>query len=117
MAAWRLKREEPGAAYLGLGVAVLGAMGYSAYLGGKMVYEHGVGVKPADGLRRGDSPELAPGQVGEFARAAVEDVERAVPHAVDDVRRGDVAPTLTGDGDAEKHGPGGPGDEPPSTRA
>jgi uncharacterized membrane protein len=94
MAVWRWGRREPGAGYLALGLAGLGAMGYSAYLGGKMVYEHGVGVKPADGLRDGDSPELSLSQAGEAARRAVDDIARGVPHAIDDLRAGRVMPAL-----------------------
>ena len=83
MAAWRLGEEEAGPGYLALGLAGIGAMGYSAYLGGKMVYEHGVGVKPADGLHDGDSPELAPGHLGE-----------AAARAAADLKAGNLAPSL-----------------------
>jgi uncharacterized membrane protein len=70
MAAWRWREEEAGPGYLALGLAGLGALSYSAYLGGKMVYEHGVGVKPADGLQDGDSPAIAPGHFTEAAKRA-----------------------------------------------
>jgi hypothetical protein len=107
MAVWRWGRREPGAGYLALGLAGLGAMGYSAYLGGKMVYEHGVGVKPADGLRDGDSPELSLSQAGEAARRAVADVARGVPRAVDDLRAGRIVPALGHD--HENHAASPPG--------
>ncbi|MDF1502915.1 DUF2231 domain-containing protein [Roseisolibacter sp. H3M3-2] len=94
MAAYRVGVRRPGARYLAVGLAGLGALGYSAYLGGKMVYEHGVGVKPADGLRDGDSPELAPGHFGEAARRAVRDVETAIPTAVEEMRAGDLLPAI-----------------------
>lgn len=94
MAAYRVGRERVGAGYLAVGLAGLGALSYSAYLGGKMVYEHGVGVKPADGLRDGDSPALAPGELGLAARQAAHDLERAIPHAIDDARAGRLVPAL-----------------------
>lgn len=94
MAAWRLGEDEASAGYLALGLAGIGAMSYSAYLGGKMVYEHGVGVKPADGLHDGDSPELAPGHLAEAARRTVSDLEASIPPIVDDLKAGRLAPSL-----------------------
>ena len=101
LATWRWAEDEAPSGYLALALAGIGAMSYSAYLGGKMVYEHGVGVKPADGLRAGDSPELTPGNAREVARRVVDDVERGIPHVVDDVRRGDILPALRDGGDVE----------------
>jgi len=49
MSEWRAKRDEPTAGYLAIGLAGLAAMTYTAYLGGHMVYEHGVGVLDAAG--------------------------------------------------------------------
>lgn len=97
MAAWRWRRSEATPGYLALGLAGIGALGYSAYLGGKMVYEHGVGVKPADGLRYGDSPELAPGEFREAVRRTVEDVQIGVPRAIDEMREGRIAPSFAAD--------------------
>ena len=94
LAAWRLRSERPSAGYLALALAGLGAMSYSAYLGGKMVYEHGGGVKPADGLRDGDSPELRPGGMREVARRVATDVERGVAHALDDLLHRDPLPAI-----------------------
>jgi hypothetical protein len=94
LAAWRARSERPSAGYLALALAGLGALSYSAYLGGKMVYEHGVGVKPADGLRDGDAPELAPRRMGEIARRVATDVERGVAHALDDLVHRDPLPAL-----------------------
>ena len=94
MALWRWRRREPGAGYLALGLGALAAMGYSAYLGGKLTYEHGVGVKPADGLKDGDSPELAPGQFGEAARRTVADMQRGIQRVVEDTKEGRLVPAL-----------------------
>lgn len=94
MAAWRLGEEEAGAGYLALGLAGLGALSYSAYLGGKMVYEHGVGVKPADGLRDGETPEFTPGQLGTATRRMGADLAASVPPVAADLKAGRVAPAL-----------------------
>jgi hypothetical protein len=95
LAVHRVRRKEsPGAGYFALALAGLGALTYSAYLGDKMVYEHGLGVKPADGLRDGDSPELLPSNARDVARRVGQDVERGIAHAIEDYRSGDVLPAL-----------------------
>ena len=111
LATWRWAEEEASPGYLALALAGIGALSYSAYLGGKMVYEHGVGVRPADGLRAGDSPELTPGHAREVARRVVEDVERGIPHAIDDVRHGDVLPALRDGADVENRANLRPGEQ------
>ena len=58
-ALWR-RDHRPGPGYFAAGFGLLGATLYSAYLGGNMVYERGVGVKPAGGLAGGSSPALLP---------------------------------------------------------
>ena len=96
LAAWRWKSSRPSASYLTLGLASLGAVSYSAYLGAKMVYEYGVGVDAAHGLRRPEgAPEIAPGNFAEAARSALEDVERGIPHVVDAIREGEIVPEIT----------------------
>src|SRR5690606_1413475 len=45
MAAVRASRRKPSAAYLVAGASVVAVMLFSAYLGGKLVYDHGAGVK------------------------------------------------------------------------
>ena len=94
MAVWRSKQKEPSAGYLALGLAGLAAMTYTAYLGGHMVYEHGVGVLDAAGLRDGVSPELAPGSMAEAARTAGRDIKSGLRHVLEDTRRGEIAPQL-----------------------
>lgn len=94
MAARRWSEDKAGSAYLALGLAGLGALSYSAYLGGKMVYEHGVGVKPADGLRTGDSPALSPSEAPSAAQRAWEDLKQGAATAVADVRAGRLAPAI-----------------------
>lgn len=94
MAARRWSEDEAGSGYLALGLAGLGALSYSAYLGGKMVYEHGVGVKPADGLRDGDSPAVSPSEAPTAARRAYEDLKQGAATAVADLRAGRIAPAI-----------------------
>jgi hypothetical protein len=92
MAAWRSRREEPTTGYLALGLLGLATMTYTAYLGGHMVYEHGVGVLNAGGLRGDASPELAPGSMKEAARVAGQDLAQGVRHMAEETQRGELAP-------------------------
>lgn len=92
MALWR-REHDPGPGYIALGVGILGTMFYTAYLGGKMVYDHGVGVKAAGGTR-GDPPELRWDEAGRTARAALDDVRDGATQAVGDIRHGRLAPSL-----------------------
>jgi hypothetical protein len=103
MAVWRSKHDEPGAGYLALGLTGLAAMTYTAYLGGHMVYEHGVGVLDAAGLRDGVSPELAPGSMAEAVRTAARDLGEGARHAIDEIRHGEIAPQLERSAEAVKH--------------
>ncbi|HEX5385310.1 MAG TPA: DUF2231 domain-containing protein [Gemmatimonadales bacterium] len=89
---WNRLRAEPG--YLALGMGAIAALGYSAYLGGKMVYEHGVGVAPADAAAR-RSPELTAGMFGRAARAIGSDVASGVRHVAQDTAGGALLPWLT----------------------
>ena len=113
MALWRWRKREPSASYLTLGLAGLGAVSYSAYLGSKMVYEYGVGVDAAHGIKPGRGAELVPGQLGEAARDTIEDVERGVPRVVEALRRGEIAPAVESGSDwagrGQVEGPDGAG--------
>jgi uncharacterized membrane protein len=102
MAVWRSRRDEPTAAYLALGLTGLAAMTYTAYLGGHMVYEYGVGVPGAGGLRGGTSPEVAPGSMAEAVRATGRDLKEGAQNAVDEIRRGEIAPQLERSAEAVK---------------
>ena len=97
MALARLRTQRASGGYLALGLAGLAGLSYSAYLGGKMVYEHGVGVKPAAGLRDGDSPEVTPGNLGEATRQAVSDLQQSIAPIADDARAGRIAPAMLAD--------------------
>lgn len=96
MAVWRAGRYRPSLAYLGVGFAGIGALAYSAYLGGTLVYKHGVGVEPAGGQYRQNPPELgAAGETGAFARDAAIDLAHGVKHLVQELAQGKIVPWLT----------------------
>lgn len=101
MALWR-RNNEPSAGYLALGAGLLGSLFYSAYLGGKMVYHHGVGVVAAGGVAD-DVPELTWGEAGHAARTAAADVRSGAKHAADDLRDGRIAPSLRRSETFEEH--------------
>ncbi len=92
MAAHRAGRRWPGAGYFAVGLGALGAMGYSAYLGGRLPYEHGVGVAKADGLR--ETAEIGRDSIGDVIAAAVRAVERAVRESIGEMMRGSFLPAL-----------------------
>ena len=94
MALWRSKHRKPNAAYLGVGAVGVGVLAYTAYLGGKLVYDVGVGVKPAKGVYRSDAPALQSGQIGSFVKAAGTDLVHGVQHMVEEVAKGRLIPTL-----------------------
>lgn len=94
LAARRLRSSKPGLGYLAVGLAALGAMGYSAYLGGRMSYEHGVGVKPAGGLNEARGPEVEPENVGESARIAAGNLAQGARGAARESVQGELAPVF-----------------------
>jgi len=94
MALWRVNHRKPNAAYLGFGAAGVGILAYSAYLGGKLVYDVGVGVEPAHGVYRSDAPKLKFGQVRSFVKTAGTDLVHGVQHMVQEVAKGRLVPTI-----------------------
>lgn len=95
MASWRAKRSRPTPGYLAIGLAGVGIVSYTAYLGGTLVYKHGVGVAPAGGQYREDAPELGgTGETGAFLRDAASDIARGATHLAQEVAQGRVAPSL-----------------------
>jgi hypothetical protein len=104
MALWRSKQDRPSVTYLGLGLAGIGALAYSAYLGGRLVYEFGVGVAPAGGQWRADAPELGAGHPGRFARAAATDLAHGVKHLGQELAKGKIVPWLTNGADGHAQG-------------
>ena len=96
MAMWRWREREASPGYLALGLGALGAVAYSAYLGGKMVYQHGLGVEAADGLYEEEHPvpEITRETAGEALRYAARDVAAGAKHAAQQLADGQVAPRL-----------------------
>lgn len=98
MAAWRAQRKRPGIGYLATGLAGIGVLAYTAYLGGQLVYDKGVAVAPAGGVYKPDAPALGEGRLGEFAKSAATDLVHGVKHMAEEVASGKIVPALT------KHG-------------
>ena len=96
MAFWRRRRDRPNSAYVTLGVAACGILGYTAYLGGKLISDFGVGVAPAKGVYRPDAPELGRAPMTTFAKAAGTDLVHGVEHLVEEVAAGHLVPALIG---------------------
>jgi hypothetical protein len=94
MALWRVNHRKPNAAYLGVGAGGVGVLAYTAYLGGKLVYDVGVGVEPAHGVYRSDAPALKSGQVGSFVKTAGTDLVHGVQHMIQEVAKGRLMPTI-----------------------
>jgi uncharacterized membrane protein len=95
MASWRAGRERPSTGYLAVGLAGVGVLTYTAYLGGTLVYQYGVGVAPAGGQYREDAPELGvDGETGEFLTDAGTDLVHGVKHLAQEVAQGKLAPSL-----------------------
>jgi uncharacterized membrane protein len=90
----RARTTAPSPGYLLAGLAGLAVMQYTAYLGGRMVYEHGVGVKPAGGVRDERAPQIGEADLGTVARTAAGNVVEGVRHAARDIGRGEIAPAM-----------------------
>ncbi|WP_376099519.1 DUF2231 domain-containing protein [Roseomonas sp. CCTCC AB2023176] len=92
MAAERAVVRKPGRGYFAVGLLALGAMGYSAYLGGRMSYEHGVGVARADGLR--EKATIGRDSITDVVEATVAAIGRALQQSWDDIKAGRFLPAL-----------------------
>jgi len=95
LAASRTARDEPSSGYLLAGLAGVLGMTYTAYLGGKMVYGHGVGVQPA-GVRDDRSPVVGMRNARAVARATARNTADGVAHVARETRQGRLAPALRG---------------------
>lgn len=96
MAVRRAQVKEPSIPYLLGGVAALGVALFSAYIGGELVYRHGVGVEPADGLWEGGGPELRFKNTGQVVRSAGKGLGMGFMHLGKEMAQGKIVPTLTG---------------------
>ena len=91
----RSRRSRPSRGYLAVGLAALGLVSYTGYIGSHMVYEYGVGVKEAGGIPEGASPELEPGNMGDVARRAAGDIRQGLARAAQEIANGELVPALT----------------------
>jgi uncharacterized membrane protein len=98
----RAGRTRPGPGYLLAGFAGIVAMSYSAYLGGHMVYAHGVGVDEAGGVERRRDPPFAPGRMLEAISAFFANAWLGLQNAVSEMGEGRFVPTLTGSGPSRR---------------
>lgn len=94
MARHRARQRRPSLGYLATGAAGIGLMSYTAYLGGHMVYEYGVGVVAADGTD-GRPPELHPADAREVTDASIQDLKTGARHVVADFASGKIVPWLS----------------------
>ena len=94
LAAVRSRRSEPGGGYLLAGLAAAAVMSYTAYLGGKMVYDHGVGVSTADGVPDPEAPEIRRDNLPQIPKTSARHVAHGLQHAAEHAREGDIAPAL-----------------------
>lgn len=92
MAVKRFGQKKPDDGYLAVGAAGLAAMFYSAYLGGQMVYDRGVGVLRSGGVREEMAPPLT--RPMDATVMSAKHVVRGAQHAVQDMASGQIAPTL-----------------------
>lgn len=107
MAAKRVRAKKPTMPYLAVGAAGVGAMIYSAYLGGQMVYDRGVGVRTAGGLREEVAPPLT--HPREASVMSARHIVQGARHAAEETWGGQLVPTLVPDrAPAERRGGGGP---------
>jgi uncharacterized membrane protein len=93
MAIARQRVRQPGWAYFATGLTGLLAMGYTAYLGGKMVYAHGVGVEP-HGVDLDQSPEWRRGSISAATRQSVKHITQQLRASVREVSQGEFAPAV-----------------------
>lgn len=91
----RRRADRPSLGYLALGMAGVGVMTYSAYLGGNMVYQDGVGVAAAGGVREEEAPHLEPAEAGEALRASGRHIVSGARHTIEDFSHREVLPWLT----------------------
>lgn len=96
MAGKRVRMRRPSLGYLAVGAAGVAIMGYSAYLGGAMVYAHGVGVAPADGVLDERDPELTPHDLPAAAHAVRDNLRTGLEHTLDSASHPSRHPTDAG---------------------
>ena len=108
LAARRLRDRRITLGQLALGALGVAGLAYGAYLGGTLVYEHGAGVEPANGLRPGGVPELTRANAPLVRHTATRDLGQGVKHMVSEVAHGQLAPSLLHGSRAGGNGRGAP---------
>lgn len=93
LAVVRAARKRPTVGYLLAGVGAIALVGYSAYLGGKLVYTHGVAVEKAHGIY-GEDPNVLPKPSKKVPKAVVTDLAKGVAHTARDMARGEIFPLI-----------------------
>jgi uncharacterized membrane protein len=93
MALVRATKRRPGIGYVLAGLGAIATVGFSAYLGGKLVYAHGAGVSKADGIF-GSDPELSAKTAGRFVATAAKDLGTGIVHTARDVAHGKIVPAI-----------------------
>lgn len=106
MAIWRARHAEPTAGYFGAGIIGMAILAYTAYLGGELVYESGVGVAPAHGVYRPNAPTLRADHMGEAVGAAATDLAHGVQHMAQELREGYFVPAIAGKHSERRLSPG-----------
>lgn len=86
LAVKRSRTERPEGGYLVAGLAGLAGLGYTAHLGGRMVYEHGVGVKAA--MQSGKAPEIRARNIRDAADTARKNAMDAWSHTMEHLKQG-----------------------------
>lgn len=94
LAMMRMGKPRPSTVYLFASAGAMAGMSYTAYLGGKMVYHHGVGVMSAEGVREENAPEIRRGHLKETLYVAANNARDAAMHAIHHFRQGDAVPLL-----------------------
>ena len=100
LAAIRSRSRRPSAGYLLAGLAGAALVTYSGYLGGRMVYAHGVGVTPADGIEPERTPEMPHDGFGRAVRTTASNVGQALRHTAQEMAQGEIVPRF------QEHAPG-----------
>src|SRR5690625_995241 len=95
MAIWRANRSRPSTSYLGLGLIGTALLGYTGYLGGKIVYEAGAGVTAAEGVYREDAPGFRAGEVRAAFADSATDLVHGVQHMAEEIADGKIIPAVT----------------------
>lgn len=95
LAVRRAGEKEPSIPYLVAGAALLGTVIYSAYIGGELVYRHGVGVEPAGGLWEGGGPELKLKNTAKVMRSTGKGLGMGFVHLGKETVKGEIIPSIT----------------------